>query len=132
MHPSAADQRGAGLFSMSFGLLVTLLALVFAVQFLYDLYATSVITGHGFDAARDVAGYENEHDRSAAIGAAEEGLRAALGSYDGRLELTWSVDGDSVRLRIEADHPSVLPSLFGPLALDHVDETIVVRAEEPQ
>ena len=117
---------------MSFGVLISLLALLFTVQFMYDMYATSVITGLGYDAARDVAGFRNEADRSAAVDRAEGDLREALGGYAGDLNLAWTVNAESVSLTITATHPTIMPSLFGPLALDEVNETIIVRAEEPQ
>ncbi len=114
------------------GVLVTLLLLLFAVQLVFDLYATSVVTGAGYDAARAVAGYESDQQRARAAAAATTELRRRLGAY-GRdhLGVEWNLnDPEVVELRLTAVHPSVLPaSLSGRTALGNLDRTIRVRRE---
>ncbi len=127
------SRRGAGQLSTTFGMLVLLLLLLFAVQVMYDLYATSVVTGAGYDAARAVAGHDASGNRAAAVGDAEQVLRSRLGGYaDEALVLEWHLDDPTrVVLRIRATHPSVLPPTLGESTpLGSVDRTIEVRAEE--
>ena len=50
------DERGGGPISIWIGFLVFLVMLLFAVQVLFNLYATSVVTAVAYDAARRVAG----------------------------------------------------------------------------
>ena len=129
--PSAAE-RGAGVFGAAFGLLVFFLLLLFAVQLLLGLYATSVVTGAAYDAAREVAGYANENDRATAARAAEAELRTRLGGYDARdLELVWGdlADPDQITLTIHAVHPSAWPRALDPIGLTEVTRTITVRPE---
>ena len=47
--------RGAGLVSAVAGVVAFLAFLFFAVQLLYNLYATSVVTATAYDAARERA-----------------------------------------------------------------------------
>ena len=74
-----APDRGSGLIALTGGLLVFLLLLLFAVQLSINLYARSQVTAAGFDAARRVAGYENEQRRGAATAEADTRLRSMLG-----------------------------------------------------
>lgn len=55
---SGNSERGAGVFSMSIGLIMFLLMLTFAVQILFNLYATSVVSGLAIEAARDAAEFD--------------------------------------------------------------------------
>jgi hypothetical protein len=113
--------------SSIFGLFTVLVLLLFAVQVVYDLYATSAVTAAAYDAARVVAGADGG---SVATTAAEERARDALGRYGERLTFTWSLDGDVVELHVVARNPGFLPaSLRSPLGVDTVDRTVRVRAE---
>jgi Flp pilus assembly protein TadG len=128
---SAADgrERGTGLIGTWFGFVVFLALLLFAVQVLYDLYSTSVVTGVAFDAARKVAGASGGPTSEAA---AEATAREVLGRYGRQVRFTWDLtDPDVVQLRVQADNPAfVLPSLrAGPFPFQHVDRTIRVRVE---
>ncbi|MEM9203760.1 MAG: TadE/TadG family type IV pilus assembly protein [Actinomycetota bacterium] len=118
------------------GILVFLLLLFAAVQILFNLYATSMVTSAAHEAARDVAGYDSATDRCAAVADAEAGFIEALGSYgrDGYARLTWNCAGpDVVSVQVTANHPTVLPArMAGLLSLGQVDRTIVVRVEEFQ
>jgi hypothetical protein len=113
--------------SSIFGLCTVLVLLLFAVQVVYDLYATSAVTAAAYDAARVVAGADGG---PAATTVAEEGARDALGRYGERVRFTWTLDGDVVQLHVVARNPGFLPeSLRRPLGVDTVDRTVRVRTE---
>lgn len=125
--------RGAGVLSAAFGLLVFLLLLLFAVQVVHGLYATSVVTGAAYDAARTVAGYDSAADRAAAAREAEAVLRERLPGYDAAsLVVEWVdlSDPDEVTLVVHAVHRSAWPRALDPLDLGELHRTITVRAEE--
>ena len=126
--------RGAGLVTLTGGLLVFLLLLFFAVQLTINLYARSQVTAAGFDAARRVAGYDNDQRRDAAAAEAETRLRSMLGSMGDDVGLEWDLsDPDTVRLHLMLTPPSVAPALVrGAVGLDQIDRTIVVRVETPR
>ncbi len=129
-------ERGAGLLGTSAGLLVFLLLMFAAVQILFNLYATSMVTSAAYDAARSVAGFDSAASRCAAVPAAERAFADALGDYAtaAGVSLTWTcTDPRSVRLRVQADHPSVLPPRMAGLgSLASLDRTITVRTEQPR
>jgi hypothetical protein len=130
---SADDgEVGAGLIGTVFGAAGFLVLLLFAVQLVLNLYATTVVTAVGFDAARIVAGGDaGEVGRATSQGAAESFARSLLGRYEeqGSLGMTWGYDADTVSLRIEATHPTrLLPSVTFPF--QRVDRTITVRLED--
>ena len=120
----------------SAGFLVFLLLLFAAVQILFNLYATSMVTSAAHEAAREVAGYAVAADRCAAIADAEAGFVESLGEYgrDGYAFLTWNcTDPDVVTVQVVANHPTVLPArMAGLIDLGRLDRTIVVRIEEFQ
>lgn len=121
------DERGGGVLSAWFGLVVFFALLLFAVQVLYNLYATSVVTSVSYDAARRVAAARGDPD---AVARAEADARAALGSYASRVTYGWTVDADVVVLRVRARNPSfLLPAVAGPVAFGEVDRTVRVRVE---
>jgi hypothetical protein len=126
-----AENRGTGLVSLTGALLVFLLLLFFAVQLTINLYARSQVTAAGFDAARHVAGYENDQRREAASAEAESRLRTMLGSMGDDVRLEWDLsDPDTVRLHLVLTPRSIAPPLVrGAVGLDKIDRTIVVRAE---
>ena len=121
------DERGGGVLSAWFGLVVFFALLMFAVQVVYNLYATSVATSVSYDAARRVAAARGD---PGAVGPAEAGARRALGTYGDRVTFTWAVDGETVVLRVQARNPSfLLPPVTGPLAFGELDRTVRVRVE---
>lgn len=104
--------------------------LLFAVQVVFALYATSTLTAAAWDAARIASGSDRAADPEAARVAAEEHLRSVLGDYGDRVQVRWLDDGDDVVLQVRADHPTFLPApLRRPLRLDHVERTVRVRRE---
>ena len=125
------ESRGTGLVSLTGALLVFLLLLFFAVQLTINLYARSQVTAAGFDAARHVAGYENDQRREAASAEAESRLRTMLGSMGDDVRLEWDLsDPNTVRLHLVLTPRSIAPPLVrGAVGLDEIDRTIVVRAE---
>jgi hypothetical protein len=131
------DERGTGLVGTVAGVAVVLVLLLFAAQVLLDLYARSAVTAVAYDAARHVAAARVDHDAGAALAAAEaeaeQRARSELGRYGQRITFTWSVNGEAVRLRVQAATPHVgvraVPSV---LHLDHIDRSVTVRVEELQ
>ncbi len=126
-------QRAAGLVGTSFGFLVFMLLMLAAVQILFNLYATSMVTAAAHDAARQVASYNSDADRCAAVAAAESAFVRSLGDYgtDGHATLHWTCNNpDVVRVRVLARHPTVLPTRFSGLSsLTSLDRTIEIRTE---
>jgi hypothetical protein len=125
-------QRGAGLISTAAGVVVFLMFLVFAVQLLYGLYASSTITAVVHDAAQ----------RAASPGAPpletiEAEARADLGQVGEAASFDWAredTDGDGVEdtvvLRVVADPPRFVPrSLGDSVGMGPIDRTVRVRLE---
>ena len=126
-------ERGAGTIGTAAGFLVFLLLMFSAVQILFNLYATSMVTAAAHDAARDVAGFRAADDRCGATTEAEAGFIEQLGAYGraGHATLAWTcADPDVVQVHVTATHPSILPArLGGLLSLSELDRTIEVRIE---
>ncbi len=118
---------------MSAGFLVFMLMMLAAVQILFNLYATSMVTAAAHDAARQVAGFDADADRCGAVAGAEAALLRSLGDYStaGHVTLHWTCNNpDVVRVRVVARHPSVLPArLAGLNSLAMLDRTIEIRTE---
>lgn len=130
-----ALERGAGLLSTAAGVVVFLVFLLFSVQLLFGLYASSTVTAVTNDAAH----------RAAARGAPpqeviEADARRNLGAVGDEAEFRWSeedVDGDGVTdtivLLVVAEPPRFIPpSIGGAIGLDEVRRTVRVRLEEFQ
>ena len=129
---SVNRDRGAGLLSTSFGILFFLGFLFFAVQLLFNLYATSVVTSVTYDAARSVAtsGHPATQDD---LDAATSRARSQLGNYASHVEFQWDVtsDPDVVKLRVIATNPRFLgPVIDTFVGFDVIDRTVEVRVEE--
>jgi len=130
---SSRRERGTGLIASVAGVTVFLSLLTVAVQVLVDLYQTSVVGAAGYDVARSVAADPDQPPTPAELAAAEERARALLGGVGDEAELTWDVDGAAVRLRLVVPtRRFLLPAVAGPLGLDEVDRTVVVRVEKLQ
>lgn len=128
-------ERGTAVIGSTAGVAVFLVLLLFAVQLLTNLHATTTVTAAGLDAARSVAARDVDHASPAEVAAAEAraeaGFRHLTGHLGRRARLSWAIDGDAVRLRVQADSPSILPStLGGRLAFGRIDRTFVVRIED--
>jgi hypothetical protein len=127
------DDRGAGLFATAAGVVVFLAFLLFAVQLLFALYASSTVTAVANDAATRAA--------SAAappIATIEADARDSLGSVGETATFRWDVDDadgdgqpDTVVLEVVARPPRFVPSsIGGSIGLDEVRRTVRVRAEQ--
>ena len=110
--------------------------MLLAVQVLFGLYTTSVVTAAAYDAARLAAG--SEGIRSEEVAKAR--VRALLGRYatDGNVEVAYGedVDGTSgkrdVVVTVTARRIGFLPeSLRRPLGFDQISRTARVRIEGP-
>jgi len=130
--PAGVEERGVGLISTAAGILVFLVFLLFAVQLLFGLYASSTVTAVANDAAT----------RAAASGAPplaviEGDARRNLGRVGDSATFEWSTDDtdgdgseDTVVLRVVADPPRFVPrSIGGAVGADAVVRTVRVRAE---
>lgn len=129
------SERGTGLISTAAAVLVFLILLLFAVQLLVNLYATSTMTAVGFDAARTVAAQQGGHREpeplEVAQHRAEVRARDLLGEIGRDAEFRWEVDGDVVRLRLSVSGPGVLPRAVSTVGGPHrIERTFVVRVEE--
>jgi len=134
--PLTDKERGAGLIGTSAAFLVFMLMMLAAVQILFNLYATSMVTAAAHDAAREVASVDAADasgNRCGAVAAAEAAFTRSLGEYGtaGHATLQWTCDNpDVVRVRVLAEHPTVLPARFAALAsLTRLDRTIEIRTE---
>ena len=124
---------GAGLLSTAAGVVVFLVFLLFAVQLLFGLYASSTVNAVANDAAT----------RAASAGAPtldriESEARESLGEIGSSATFSWSVedsDGDgsddTVVLEVVADPPRFIPpSIGGAIGLDEIRRTVRGRREE--
>jgi len=128
-------ERGAGLVSTIAGVAVFLAFLLFAVQLLMNLYATSAVTDAAWDGARHAAGARVDHRDPAAVTAAEAmaeaRMRAELGRFAERVTFDWSgTDAEVIAIRVRGTTPRFgLPGLAGPLGFDAIDRSVQVRVE---
>jgi Flp pilus assembly protein TadG len=120
----ARTERGSGILSMSLGLLVFFALLVFTIQVMYNLYATSVITSLALDAARDVA----ERD-GLSVAEAEAEFRDHV---SGEVAFDIVVIGDTVQASVQWETRSLFPSINDARAFGVLDRTFEVRVEEQQ
>lgn len=126
-----ADESGAGVISSMLGVFVFLLLMLFAVQVLYGLYATSVVTAVTYDAAKAVAGSDGGEGAQAD---AERKATVQLGRYGRDVKFNWrGSDADAVRLQVRAPRPSFFPrELVGDSFLGDIVRTVRVRTERPR
>lgn len=128
-------ERGTGLIATAAGVLVFLLFVLFAVQLLFSLYASSTITAVAHDAAARAA--TSPDDDLAAI---ELEARRRLGRVGDLATFTWSaedLDGDgapdSIALRVVASPPRLVPSSIGDgVGLGEIERTATARIERDQ
>lgn len=107
-------------------MLVFLLLLLLAVQVVFHLYATSVVTAATFDGARLVAASDGVAEDQA-----EAHVRGLLGRYgEESVEVSFEPDPDDVVLTVVARSPSILPAtLRRPMRMDRIERTVRVRIE---
>jgi hypothetical protein len=105
--------------------MVLLLCLLFAVQLLVSLHATTVLTAVTSDTARRAAA-EHAPDRRYL----EAELVEGLGRMGRQAEITWGQDSDIVSLTVSVPAPRfVPPSLSATVGLDRIERTVRVRME---
>ena len=119
-----SGERGAGVVGAVVGVTAFLALLLFAVQLVLNLYATSVVTAAAFDGARIVAGGDGGPDAEAD---AEAHVRGLIGDRDD-LALTWSYGDDVVALTVETSHPTTLLGSM-PIPFQRISRTVEVRRE---
>lgn len=129
--------RGAGLIGTIGALVVFLMLLTFAVQMLFNLYATSAVTAVAHDAAAIVASGEIDRSDTVAVAAAveraEAHARGILGRYGDRARFSWDLTDDRVRVTIAASHPRVaITSVSSVFGLNEVERSVEVRVERPR
>jgi Flp pilus assembly protein TadG len=133
-----SDQRGAGLVGTIAGATIFFVFLLFAVQLLIGLYATSAATSAAFDGARLVAGRRIDADDPDAVqrarADAEVRMRSELGRFGQKVRIDWTgSDGDTVVVRVQGRAPRFLfPGFDGGLPFDRVDRIARVRVERPR
>lgn len=128
-------ERGTGLIATAGGVLVFLLFVLFAVQLLFSLYASSTVTAIVHDAAAQAATTADPD-----LDAIEREARARLGRVGDTATFTWStedLDGDgavdSIALRVVATPPRLVPRSIGRgVGLGPIDRTATARVEALQ
>ena len=107
------------------GFLVFMILLLFAVQMLVRLYATSTLTSAAAGAAEQVA---DAPDPLAAAPAAEAAARQQLGSFGAtRTTFVWEeINAQQIVLHVRGDSPSFLPL---PAGWRIISRTVSVRTE---
>lgn len=130
-------EEGTGLIGTAAAVAAFVLFLLFAVQLIANLYATSTVTAAGYDAARTVASAEVDHTDPQAVAAvqreAERQLRDLLGTMGRTAQLTWTVGPDHVRLHVVVDSPGIVPSsVRDTTGMRRIERTFVVRIEGPR
>lgn len=120
--------RGVGIIGAAFGLAFFLGFLLLAVQILYSLHATSVLTHAGYDAARRLARTGDVAEATARFEAVVGSERAAI-SFEARGG-TGFTDADTIVVHVRRHAPGLLPAgLTGILPFQQVERTLVVRNE---
>ena len=129
---TSAD-RGTGVIATAAGVLVFLMFLLFAVQLLFALYASSTVTAVTNDAAQRAA------VRGApSLAAIEADARASLGQVGDDALFSWDTadsdgdgDADTVVLRVLATPPRFVPRSIGDgVGLGPIDRTARARIED--
>jgi hypothetical protein len=128
-------ERGSGLIGIIAGVSVFLAFLLFAVQLLINLYATSSVSDAAWDGARQVAGARIDHRDPSSVAraeaAAEARMREELGRFSERVAFDWTgTDADAVVVHVRGTNPRFgMPGLSGPLGFDRIDRSVLVRVE---
>ncbi len=107
------------------GFLIFMVLLLFSVQVIVRLYATSALTATATRAADAVA---DAPDPASAVAAAEASARAELGTFGAtRTTFDWKeVDGQQVVLEVVGVSPGLLPL---PSGWRRIERTVTVRTE---
>lgn len=133
--PRARGSVGVGLLSTAAGVVVFLVFLMFTVQLLFGLYASSTVTAVANDAATRAAS-----SQASSLAVIEAEARESLGRIGDQATFEWAVDDadgdgvdDTVVLEVVATPPRLIPaSIGGAIGLDEVRRVVRVRAEQDQ
>lgn len=110
------DDAGTGLYPLLWGVTAFLAFLLLAVTVTLSLYTTSTVSAIGHDAARRAAA---EGADAATLASAEAWMRSRLGAGITVDDLSVSVQGDHVVVRVVARPPTLLllpaPGFGGPI-----------------
>ena len=118
------SERGSGIVSMSLGLLFFFGFLVFAVNIMYNLYATSVISSLALDAAHDVAVLHGVEPHEA-----EAEFREIVGDD---VQFSIQRNGDTIEVNVRWETRALMPQLSDARAFGVLDRTFEVRVERQQ
>ncbi len=129
------SERGAGLLSTAAGVVVFLVFLLFAVQLLFGLYASSVVTAVANDAVVRAASAD-----APPLAVIEAEARRSLGEVGSSAIFDWATDdsdgdgvADTVVLEVVARPPRFIPrSIGGAIGLDEIRRAVRVRTEQVQ
>ncbi len=120
---AGSRERGAGIVSSTFGLMFFLIFMLLAVQVLWSLYATTVVTGAAYDAGRLAA-------RTGDASAGQARFESTIGSYDADVAITVPPGEGVVTVVITGENPSMLPDRFATaLPFATIERTIEIRNE---
>jgi hypothetical protein len=131
----ATGDRGAGLLSTVAGVVVFLVFLLFAVQLLFGLYASSTVTAVANDAAVRAASAD-----APSLRVIEAEARQSLGEVGSSASFAWATDDadgdgedDTLVLEVVARPPRFIPrSVGGAIGLDEIRRVVRVRSERVQ
>jgi Flp pilus assembly protein TadG len=120
-----AREGGTAIVGTLVGFLVFMIMLLFSVQILVRLYATSVLSSAATRAAETVA---QSGDPRLAVAGAQAEATSQLGTFGAtRTRFVWKeVDAQQVVLEVEGSTPGLLPL---PASWRNIDRTVVVRTE---
>lgn len=114
-------ERGAGVFSSVFGVSFFLVFLLFAVQLLWGLYATTVVTAAAYDAGRTAA-------RTGDAGAGAARFASTVGDYDATASV--AVGEEVVVVTVSGTNPTLLPERWArQLPFGSIERTVRIRRE---
>lgn len=106
-----------------FGLLFFLVFMLLAVQVLWSLYATTVVTSAAYDAGRLAA-------RTGDAGAATARFESTIGSYDADVSIDVPPADGVVTVVLTGENPTLLPDRWARvLPFGDIDRTIEIRRE---
>ena len=123
------DERGTSIVGTTFGFVVFLGFLLFAVNLAVGLYARSTATAIGFDQARLLAQRGGSCTTTAPV--TEQAVADRLDGWWRQVAVTAGCDGEQATVRVDASSSrSLLPSsLLRPTGLSELHRTFTVRVE---
>lgn len=124
--PRLADERGAGVISSVWGVLIFFIFLFMAVHVLTYLYATSRVEAAAYDAARRLSG-----EQSISAAEVERQVVDILGTSRSGIAVRSSRNLITTRVTVTID--STVPPLLRDLnVLERIERTVVLRTERSQ